>query len=177
MRPTRGKGDRYLECPYYNDCLDVAGLRSWKAWNCVECDLYKSIFGKKAFENIKMLHKRVSTKIGKVNSAFDSLKKGIVGMQLTQLTTRCRRVKTMIMEVKDMNNKQLLDLVNKWEKISKVKFSDADKENSSLSKRFIEHGTMCYFNCASELREALSSSLLRPSAIQEAHRKRCQRKT
>ncbi|HUV59816.1 MAG TPA: hypothetical protein VMW09_06855 [Desulfatiglandales bacterium] len=50
-RPSKGPGDRFHECRLYDECLDVAGLRSWKAWSCEECDLYKSIFGKKASEN------------------------------------------------------------------------------------------------------------------------------
>ena len=50
-RPSKGQGNRFLECRLYDECLDVAGLRNWKAWNCEECDLYKSIFGKKASGN------------------------------------------------------------------------------------------------------------------------------
>jgi len=50
-RPSKGQGNRFLECRLYDECLDVAGLRSWKAWSCEECDLYKSIFGKKASKN------------------------------------------------------------------------------------------------------------------------------
>jgi len=50
-RPSKGQGNRFLECRLYDECLDVAGLRSWKAWSCEECDLYKSIFGEKASEN------------------------------------------------------------------------------------------------------------------------------
>lgn len=50
-RPSKGPGDRFLECRLYDECLDVAGLRNWKAWNCGGCDFYKSIFGKKVPEN------------------------------------------------------------------------------------------------------------------------------
>lgn len=57
------------------------------------------------------------------------------------------------------NNKKLKDLIEKWERISRRKFFDADDEDDKMRKILIQHGAMCYFNCANDLREALGCSL------------------
>jgi hypothetical protein len=36
-KPTPGRGERNIYCPYYGDCLDSAVDLSWQSWNCSEC--------------------------------------------------------------------------------------------------------------------------------------------
>jgi len=43
-RLKKGQGDRFLECRYYDDCLDLAAIQNWKSFNCESCDFYRSIF-------------------------------------------------------------------------------------------------------------------------------------
>lgn len=64
---------------------------------------------------------------------------------------------------------ELLDLAEKWEHSAKNRFLAAEQEKDEFGKRFIEHGALCYFNCAQELRGFLTSSLLQLSAIQKEH--------
>lgn len=40
MRPRKGNGDRFLDCRYYDECLDLAGIENWKGFNCEACDFY-----------------------------------------------------------------------------------------------------------------------------------------
>jgi hypothetical protein len=44
MRPTKGKGERFLDCDYYDDCLSRAALENWPSLNCENCDLFKTLF-------------------------------------------------------------------------------------------------------------------------------------
>ena len=66
----------------------------------------------------------------------------------------------------DMYEK-ISDLVRQWEDISRRKFISAKQQHDIAERptgtQFIEHGAICYLNCARELREALSSLLLLPS--------------
>ena len=52
---------------------------------------------------------------------------------------------------------QLNKLIKNWENIAKFAFLSAKRQTGSFDKRFIEHGAMCYINCASELKQALSA--------------------
>lgn len=59
-------------------------------------------------------------------------------------------------------------LVEKWEATARRKFLSADHQKDDparrpTGKKFIEHGAICYCNCARELKEALSS--LSPSSL------------
>ena len=45
-RPVKGKGERFLECRLYGDCLDLVETRSWKNFNCEQCDFYNTIFSR-----------------------------------------------------------------------------------------------------------------------------------
>ncbi len=56
---------------------------------------------------------------------------------------------------------RLLALAESWEQSARRKFQDAGQEESEFGQRFIEHGAMCYFNCAQALREALGAALPR----------------
>lgn len=57
---------------------------------------------------------------------------------------------------------KLTALIEKWEKTARNKFRSAERQiddpaHRPTGERFIEHGAMCYFNCAQELRAVLSS--------------------
>ena len=39
--PKKGKGERFLDCPHYGSCLDLAAVPNWKAFNCESCDFFK----------------------------------------------------------------------------------------------------------------------------------------
>jgi len=62
----------------------------------------------------------------------------------------------------------ILELVTQWENTARGKFINAKQQKDDISnrptgKQFIEHGAICYCNCATELREVLSSLL--PSSL------------
>lgn len=61
--------------------------------------------------------------------------------------------------------RDLQDLVRRWEDIARRKWIDSEAEDNPMGKKLIEHGALCYQNCARELKEALSSSSPLPSAI------------
>jgi len=35
--PIPKQGERNVNCPFYNDCLDYAVKGSWQSWNCSQC--------------------------------------------------------------------------------------------------------------------------------------------
>lgn len=39
--PSRKKGDRNVFCQRYSQCLDVAILKSWEKWSCIDCKFRK----------------------------------------------------------------------------------------------------------------------------------------
>jgi hypothetical protein len=58
-------------------------------------------------------------------------------------------------------------LIDEWEGYARRAFVNAERESDPMGKRLIEHGAMCYFNCAQELKKAVQAvSFLQPSAIQ-----------
>ena len=52
----------------------------------------------------------------------------------------------------------LIDLAVKWENVARRKWQDAEIETEPMGKKLIEHGAICYQNCARELREVLISA-------------------
>jgi hypothetical protein len=60
----------------------------------------------------------------------------------------------------------LINLVNRWEDIARRKWTDSEVEDDPMGKKLIEHGALCYQNCARELKEALTSSLPLPLTTQ-----------
>lgn len=58
-----------------------------------------------------------------------------------------------------MDTLKLEALFVTWEKRARNKFRSAEREKDVMGKRLIEHGAMCYFNCAQELKEALAAPL------------------
>lgn len=67
---------------------------------------------------------------------------------------------------------KLFLLAEKWKQRARSKVRSASFESSDFGRRFIEHGAMCYANCADELIEALSSLEPQTSAIQEVLQKK-----
>lgn len=63
------------------------------------------------------------------------------------------------------------DLIFQWEQSARRAFYDAEHEKEPMGKRLLEHGAMCYFNCARKLREALASVSPQSSTIQEEGQK------
>ena len=62
-----------------------------------------------------------------------------------------------------------LDLIAEWEGYARRAFVNAERESDPMGKKLIEHGAMCYFNCAQELKKVIQVlPLTQPSAIQEA---------
>lgn len=54
----------------------------------------------------------------------------------------------------------LMALILKWEQSARCAFADAKQETDPFGRRFIEHGAMCYFNCARDLRAVADASEL-----------------
>ena len=48
-------------------------------------------------------------------------------------------------------NAELIALAQKWKRIAATKFKHAEGEPTEAGRQFIEHGAVCYFNCATEL--------------------------
>jgi len=46
-------------------------------------------------------------------------------------------------------------IIDEWENRARCKFESAEAQPDDASRRFVEHGATCYFNCAQELRVAL----------------------
>lgn len=80
-------------------------------------------------------------------------------MASIELTDESKRLLRMPYEV-------AASLADSWEAIARNKFRDAEVERDPMGKRLIEHGAMCYFNCAQALREAMlaKTSLLKSDA-------------
>ena len=57
------------------------------------------------------------------------------------------------------DRERLLRLASEWRKIAAIKFSDARKheQKGSYPQRFIEHGAICYCNCANQLEQAIKA--------------------
>ena len=68
-------------------------------------------------------------------------------------------------------DKEFQQLVTKWESSARRAFLDAEAEQDLMGRQLIEHGAMCYFNCASDLRRVLASLLLGPLATPREDRR------
>jgi hypothetical protein len=60
---------------------------------------------------------------------------------------------------------KLMDLVSHWENMARRKWTDSENEKDVMGKKLIEHGALCYQNCARELREVLAFLSPEPSTI------------
>ena len=76
--------------------------------------------------------------------------------------------------MRNKNKAVLINLIKKWERSMKYAFASAsgqidDPTHRPTGKQFIEHGGICYFNCAQNLKEALQhlekESLIIPSPL------------
>lgn len=56
-----------------------------------------------------------------------------------------------------VETQELEKMVNDWEHIARRAFTDAEREPDRMGRRVIEMKAMNYFNCASQLRAALTS--------------------
>jgi hypothetical protein len=63
---------------------------------------------------------------------------------------------------------KLMALAENWLRIARRKFVDAETESYPAGKRLIEHGALCYLNCAEELKAALHASAPQVSATRLA---------
>ena len=52
--------------------------------------------------------------------------------------------------------KTLLGLPRSWERLARNRSLSAENEKSSMEKHLIEHGVICYLNCAREFNAALA---------------------
>jgi len=57
----------------------------------------------------------------------------------------------------EKERQSLQQLANDWERIAASKFASADHEPDPMGKRLIEHGAICYWNCAQQLRKAIEA--------------------
>jgi hypothetical protein len=64
----------------------------------------------------------------------------------------------------------LIAIADDWLRIARRKFVDAQTEVDPAGKRLIEHGAICYKNCADELKAALGVCEPQPSGSQLKHR-------
>jgi hypothetical protein len=62
-RPKKGKGERWFECKYYEDCLDLAAFKNWKNFDCEACELYKVLFRKREDVMTERIEKPENTRI------------------------------------------------------------------------------------------------------------------
>ena len=58
-----------------------------------------------------------------------------------------------------MDMRNLGALCVEWERRARNKLRSAELEKDAMGRRLIEHGAMCYFNCAQELKTALEDPL------------------
>ena len=63
-----------------------------------------------------------------------------------------------------MADERLENLQARWRALARRKFQGATQEKNSMGKKLIEHGAMCYLNCALELNEALGQASPSPPA-------------
>lgn len=59
-------------------------------------------------------------------------------------------------EIKQLESEKarVIILIERWRERARNKFADAEAssgDHEDYERRFIEHGAMCYFNCASEI--------------------------
>ena len=64
----------------------------------------------------------------------------------------------------------LEELIVQWERIARRKLYDAKHDADPMGQQLIEHGAMCYFNCATELKAVLTSALPAPLTTQARDR-------
>lgn len=61
----------------------------------------------------------------------------------------------------------LMALVLEWEQSARSHLQCAERTKDPIGKRLVQHGGMCYFNCAQAIRRHLNAAAPRPSPTQE----------
>lgn len=64
-KPKKGKGERFLDCPHYESCLDFAAIQNWRAFNCESCGYYIETLQKPPAATVKQETTRICEKCGK----------------------------------------------------------------------------------------------------------------
>jgi len=64
-RPKKGKGERFLDCPHYESCLDFAAIQNWKAFNCESCGFYVNSLKKAPASQEEKVIVRICEECGK----------------------------------------------------------------------------------------------------------------
>ena len=64
-KPKKGKGERLLDCPHYQSCLDRAALLNQKSFNCESCGFYIETLQKPPAATVKPENTRLCEKCGK----------------------------------------------------------------------------------------------------------------
>ncbi len=54
-------------------------------------------------------------------------------------------------------NQKCENLVKQWLHIAKIKFLHSEDEKEKIHQKFIQHGAICYFNCARQLQGLIKS--------------------
>lgn len=60
---------------------------------------------------------------------------------------------------------QIIALTEQWKARARSKFLSAEQEPHEMGRRLIEHGAMCYFNCAQELGALIPQFAAQPSTL------------
>ena len=63
-KPKNGKGERFLDCPNYESCLDFAAIQNWHAFNCESCGWYVDSLKKPSPSPEKKENTRICEKCG-----------------------------------------------------------------------------------------------------------------
>lgn len=61
----------------------------------------------------------------------------------------------------------LMGLVLDWEQSARSQLQCGERTDDPMGKRLVQHGGMCYFNCAQALRRHLDAAAPQPSPTQE----------
>jgi len=65
VKPKKGKGERSLDCPHYESCLDFAAIQNWKSFNCESCGFYVDSLKKARSSPEKKENTKICNKCGK----------------------------------------------------------------------------------------------------------------
>jgi len=63
-QPKKGSGERFLDCPHYESCLDFAAVQNFKTFNCEQCGFYIETLQKPSAATAKQENTRICEKCG-----------------------------------------------------------------------------------------------------------------
>ena len=64
-KPKKGKGERWLDCPQYENCLDFCATLNYKSFNCESCGFYIETLQKPPAATVKQENTRICSECGK----------------------------------------------------------------------------------------------------------------